>query len=205
MPIVPLILAAGPARGGAGGSAQKGFLKPLARFGERTALEIAVENCAGLARPVVVLGYLAARVRRVVPRGAVVVVNRRWRTGQLSSLLAGLDRVPATSAFLLYPVDYPLLTRVDIQRLTKAFRRRRPGQEIVAPVFRRRSGHPVLFSPAVRGELQKARTAKEVVFREHRRLKLLPVGTAAIWQDFGSPASYRRRQRGFARRQVRKS
>jgi len=199
MPIVPLILAAGPARGGAGGSAQKGFLKPLAKFGEKTALAIAVANCAGLARPVVVLGYLAARVRRAVPRGVAVVVNRRWRTGQLSSLLAGLGRVPAASAFLLYPVDYPLLTRVDIQRLTKAFRRRRPGQEIVAPVFRRRSGHPVLFSPAVRGELQKARTAKEVVFREHRRLKLVPVGTAAIWQDFRSPGGYGRRLREFSR------
>lgn len=198
--IVPIILAAGPARSKAGRSAGKDFLKPLARFGEKTAVQIAVENCAGLARPVVVLGHQAARVRRAVPRGATVVVNRRWRTGQLGSLLAGLRRVPPGSAFMLYPVDYALLTRADIQRLLRAFRARRAGQEIVAPLFRGRSGHPVLFSSGVRAELRRARTAKEVVFRDRSRLRLAPAGTSAIWLDFRTPTAYRRRLRTFLSR-----
>ncbi|MGH9805005.1 MAG: nucleotidyltransferase family protein [Candidatus Acidiferrales bacterium] len=198
--IVPIILAAGPEIRGPRRSAATELLKPLARFGRKTALEIAVENCAGLARPVVVLGYQAARVRPAVPRGAAVVVNRRWRAGQLGSLLAGLRRVPPGAAFVLYPVDYPLLTRADIQRLAKAFRARRAGMEIVAPVFRGRSGHPVLFSPALRAELEKARTAKEVVLRDRRRLRLAPAGTSAIWLDFRTPAAYRRRLRTFLSR-----
>jgi len=198
--IVPIILAAGPARSGAGRSADDDFLKPLARFGRKTALEIAVANCVGLARPVVVLGYQASRVRPAVPRGAAVAVNRRWRAGQLGSLLAGLRRVASGSAFMLYPVDYPLLTRADIQRLVRAFRARRAGQEIVAPVFRGRSGHPVLFAPAMRAELKKAQTAKEVVLRERSRLKLAPAGTSAIWLDYRTPATYRRRLRRFLSR-----
>ena len=129
-----------------------------------------------------------------------MVVNRRWRGGQLRSLLAGLRHVPASAAFMLYPVDFPLLTRTEVQRLTKAFRARRTGKEIVAPVFRRRSGHPVLFSPAMRAELKRARTAKEVVFRDRNRLRLVPVDTAAIWQDFRSPASYRLRLRAYVQR-----
>lgn len=188
----------------AGRSARGNVLKPLARFEDKSALEIAIENCAGLARPVVVLGHQAARVRRAVPRGVSVVVNRRWRAGQLGSLLAGLRRVPAGAAFMLYPVDYPLLTRTEVQRLTKAFRARRAGEEMAAPVFRRRSGHPVLFSPAMRAELKRARTAKEVVFRDRTRLRLVPVGTEAIWQDFRSPASYRSRLRAYARRRKQK-
>lgn len=192
--IVPVLLAAGAAP-------KLGFPQALARFGKKSVLEIALENCAGLARPVVVLGYEAARVRPAVPQGARVVVHRRWRGGQLSSLLAGLRRVPAGSAFMLYPVDYPLLTRRDIRRLARAFRVRRPGQEIVVPVFRGRSGHPVVFSPTVKDELKRARTAKEVVVRDRRRLLLVPVGTAAIWLDFRTPASYRLRLRSFRRRE----
>ena len=191
--LVPIILAAGPPSSSAR-RATKDFLKPLARFGKKTALEIAVENCAGLARPVVVLGYQAARVRPAVPRGARVVVNRRWRAGQLASLLAGLRRVPSGSAFMLYPVDYPLLTRATIRRLVKAFRLRRARQEIVAPVFQGRSGHPVLFAAGVRAELKQARTAKEVVYRDRRRLRLAPVGTSAIWLDYRTPSAYRRLQ-----------
>lgn len=190
---MPVILAAGR-------SARGNFLKPLARFGDKSALEIAMENCAGLARPVVVLGHQAAHVRRGVPRGVSVVVNRRWRAGQLSSLLAGLRHVPAGAAFMLYPVDFPLLTRTEVLRLTKTFRARRAGVEIAAPVVRRRSGHPVLFSPAMRAELKRARTAKEVVFRDRNRLRLVPVDTAAIWQDFRSPASYHLRLRAYVQR-----
>ena len=191
--LVPIILAAGPPSS-SDRRATKDFLKPLARFGKKTALEIAVENCAGLARPVVVLGYQVARMRPAVPRGARVVVNRRWRAGQLASLLAGLRRVPSGSAFMLYPVDYPLLTRATIRRLVKAFRLRRARQEIVAPVFQGRSGHPVLFAPGVRAELKQARTAKEVVYRDRRRLRLAPVGTSAIWLDYRTPSAYRRLQ-----------
>lgn len=203
--IVPIILAAGPGIALPRRSAATELLKPLARFGEKTALEIAVENCAGLPRPLVVLGHQAARVRRALPRRATVVVNRRWRTGQLSSLVAGLRRVPRRTAFMLYPVDYPLLRRADIQRLVRAFRARRAGQEIVAPVFRGRSGHPVVFSPAMRAELKQARTAKEVVLRDRRRLKLAALGTPAIWLEFRTPAACRRRQLAYRRRAARKS
>src|SRR5258708_5149532 len=61
--LVPILLAAGS-------SDRLGFPRPLARFGNKTALEIAVENCAGLARPVVVLGNDAGEIRKGVPRGA---------------------------------------------------------------------------------------------------------------------------------------
>lgn len=184
-PIFPIILAAGRAP-------RLGFPQALARFGHRTAIEIAVENCAGLAPPIVVLGHSAALVRARVPAGAQVVVHRRWRSGQLSSLRAGLRRVPRGAAFLLYPVDHPLLTAQVIRRLVAGFRRQRARRFIVAPVFRGRAGHPVIFSPAVRAELIQARTAREVVEKDPRRVNLVPVRTAAVCVDFNTPAAYRR-------------
>lgn len=192
--IVPVILAAGRAP-------RLGFPQALARFGRRTALEIAVENCAGLARPIVVLGHRASRVRAAVPPGARAVVHAGWRSGQLGSLRAGLRRVPRGVAFMLYPVDYPLLTPAVVRRLVSGFRRKATQHAIVVPVFGRRGGHPVIFSPEVRGDLSKARSAREVVEREPRRVKFVPVKTAAIWEDFDTRASYLRCRRAYLRQE----
>ena len=93
---------------------------------------------------------------------------------------------------MLYPVDYPLLTPKVIRRLVVGFRRKRADQMIVLPVFRSRAGHPVIFSPALRGELARARNAREVVQKDPRRVKLVPVATSAICRDFDSLSSYRR-------------
>lgn len=191
-PIVPLILAAGP-------SGRLAFPKPLADFKGRTALEIAIANCAGLAAPIVVLGCDARRVRPAVPAGTVVVVNRQWRKGQLNSLLAGLERVPRGAPFMLYPVDYPLLTRRMIARLVRAYAQRKAQHRIVVPCFGNRSGHPVVFHPSLRAELERAQTGKAVVERDGSRVQLVPLQTPAIWRDFNTPASYRRCVRSYRR------
>jgi CTP:molybdopterin cytidylyltransferase MocA len=191
--IVPIILAAGD-------STHLGFPQPLAQFGKLTALEIALANCAGLQTPIVVLGHQAATVRPAIPPGVRVVVNRQWRSGQLGSLLAGIRHVPHEASLMLYPVDYPLLTAAVIRRLVDGFRGRLKQHMIAVPTFRRRQGHPVIFAPEMRQELAVAQTAREVVGREKRRVKLVAVGTPAIWQGFGTPAAYRRRLREYGRR-----
>lgn len=181
--IVPILLAAGS-------SDRLGFPKPLARFGAKTALEIAVENCQGLERPIVVLGCDKAEVRKAVPRGLRVVLNRQWRRGQISSLLAALRHVPERAAFLIYPVDHPLVTKYIVQRLLEAFRARTPGQSIVMPRYRNRPGHPVICAAQIRPELINAKTAREVVYRERQRIRYVPVRSPGVCLDFGTPESY---------------
>src|SRR5260370_16393960 len=100
--IIPIILAAGS-------SQALPFPKALAPFGRKTALEIAVENCSFLGRSLVVLG---SDVKRILPRmrkSSEVVINRRWREGQLSSLQAALNSIGSDAAFLFYPVDHVLI------------------------------------------------------------------------------------------------
>jgi molybdenum cofactor cytidylyltransferase len=181
--IVPILLAAGS-------SDRLGFPKPLARFGNRTALEIAVANCAGLARPIVVLGSDASEIQKSVPRGVQMVINRRWKRGQLSSLLAGLRKVPRSAAFLIYPVDHPLVTREIVEQIAHAFEKRPAGKAIVMPKFRRYPGHPVICAAEIRGELKRARTAREVIYRDKRRVQFVYVATSVICRDFSDPASY---------------
>ena len=191
--IVPILLAAGPSR-------RLPFPKALAPFGHKTALEIAVDNCAGYERPIVVLGCQAQRIRKAVPAGVRLVLNRRWRRGQLSSLLAALRLVARDAPFLVYPVDHPLLTASIVRRMCRAFARRRRGQKIALPVYRGRVGHPAIFAPEIREELRRARTAREVVHRDLRRVNFVKIKSPGIWLDFDTTASYRRCLRAFKAR-----
>ncbi len=195
--IYPIILAAG-------GSQRLGFAKQDAKFDGHSALELAVRNCAWLRKPIVVLGCGAARLRRGMPPGVRVVVNRNWRRGMLSSFLAGLRRVPRDADFLLYPVDYPLLTETVVGRLVAGFCRRRHGQQIAVPSFLRRTGHPVVFAAGMRRELSQATSARQVVYRDRKRVLFVSARTAAIFRDFDTPAAYRKRLREFQRRRKRK-
>ncbi len=196
---MPIILAAGPAP-------RLGSPHALARFGRRTAIEIASANCrrAGVGRPIIVLGSDAARVRAAVPpakfRGARIIVNRRWRAGMLSSIRAALRDVPRTAAFMLYPVDLPLLTPAILRRVARAFVKRQPTQTIVSPVHCGRAGHPAILAPELRRELAHARTARDVVERDPRRVRLVGVTSPAIYTDFDTPDDLHRLQRIFARR-----
>jgi 7,8-didemethyl-8-hydroxy-5-deazariboflavin synthase CofG subunit len=190
--IVPIVLAAG--------ASDLGFPKALALFGGRTALEIAVENCAALEAPVVVLGSDAERVREFVPPGARIVVNANWREGQMSSLQAALAEIAPGADFMLYPVDYPLLTRQVIERLAAAFRARSTGQAIVIPKCKNRGGHPVIFASELRAEVEQSQTARDIVYRDAARVRVVPVATDAIWRDLDSPAAYRARVREYGKR-----
>jgi len=180
----PIILAAGS-------SHHLPFPKPLAMFGGKTALAIAIENCAKLERPLVVLGCDAARVRRKVPRAARVVWNRGWRRGQISSLRHVLKQIPADAAFLIYPIDHPLLQRKTIQQLVRAFRTRDESQEIVVPRRGRLDGHPAIVSGKLRTEFFKSKTARDVIYRVPARVRAREVQTRAIFTDFDTPESYR--------------
>ena len=181
--IVPIILAAGRSK-------NLGMPKALARFGEKNALLIAIENCLGLERPIVVLGCDAALVRAAVPRVAQVVVNRRWRDGQLSSLLCAMQHVPRSAAVLIYPVDHPLVKKRTVKQLVREFRRREPPEEIVMPRNKRRYGHPIILSAALRSELRRATTAREVVYRVPGRIRTFEARTSAIYEDFDTPEKY---------------
>jgi CTP:molybdopterin cytidylyltransferase MocA len=191
--IVPIILAAGSSR-------HLPFPKPLAVFGGKTALAIAVENCEGLEIPLVVLGCDAKRVRPAVPDKARVILNPAWRQGQLSSLLKALEHVPAKAAFLIYPVDHPLLRKNTIRQLVRAFRARKSPQHIAVPSHKRVDGHPVIISAALRKEFLQTKTAREVVYRDPKRIRVLDAHTDAILDDFDDHRSYQHCRRKFLSR-----
>jgi len=191
--IIPIILAAGS-------SQALPFPKALALFGSKTALEMAAENCSFLGRSLVVLGSDAERILPSVPKSAQVVTNRRWREGQLSSLLAALENLASDAAFLIYPVDHALIQRNTVEQLVRAFRARSASQEIVMPRNKGAYGHPVIVSAAVRPEFFTAQTAREAIYRVPERIRVLNVRTSSIFEDFHTPESYEECLRKFRAR-----
>jgi len=183
--IIPIILAAGC-------SPELTFPKALALFGKKTALQIAVENCRVLGRSLVVLGSQANRILPEVPKSCHAVINRNWRKGQLSSLQQALKSIPAGAAFLIYPVDHPLLKPSTLAQIIRTFRNRTASQEIVMPRHSDSYGHPVIVSARVRPEFFKAQTSREVIYRVPARLRILNVRTSSIFEDFNSQESYKR-------------
>ncbi len=192
MPVMHAVILA------AGASERLGFPKALARFGRRTALQIAVDNvrAAGLPAPIVVLGHAAEFLTRYVSDlRAPVIVNRSWEKGQASSFLTGLRGVPRSAAgFMLYPVDYPLLRPSHVRKLVAAFRAD-PDSEIFVPTHARHGGHPVLFRSSIRREIERVgprRTLRDVVYRDPGRVRFVPIGSNAHRADFDTPRQYRR-------------
>jgi len=191
--IIPIILAAGS-------SQALPFPKALARFGKKTALDIAVENCSFSPKVRVVLGADAQRILPAVPKSSEIVINRRWREGQLSSLQAALKRIEPDAAFLLYPVDHALITRHIVEQLVRAFRTRSASQEIVIPRHKDADGHPVIVSAAVRPEFFEAATAREVIYKAPERIRALKVRSSSILEDFDTMESYEQCLRKFRAR-----
>lgn len=133
----------------AGGSTRMGRPKMLLPVGGRTLLAAAVAPHleAGIGRVVVVLGADAAAVRAGAglpddPR-LEVVVNRRWRDGQSSSLRRGLLACGDAEAALVALGDQPGVTAARVAAVAGAWR---PGASLVVPRSSAgRAAHPVLF------------------------------------------------------------
>jgi len=127
-------------------------------------------NSGGINDVVVVIGHEADKVGAAVERSGLsarTAVNDRYREGQLSSILAGLEQIdrPDVDAAFLALVDAPLFQVSTVRALLERF------EQTQAPIVRAvregdQHGHPVLISRALFASLRAAdpsRGAKPIV------------------------------------------
>lgn len=127
---------------------------------------------SGVDDVVVVLGYEADAVAtRLVESGvpARFVVNDAYQTGQLSSVLRGLNAIdrPGVRAMLMTLVDVPLVSPTTIRAVVDSYRATQAP--IVRPVRGIEHGHPVLIDRSLFSLLRSADPAvgAKPVIRAH--------------------------------------
>ena len=186
--IVAVVLAAGA-------SSRMGRPKALLDFDGRTCVARVLDTCgqAGVSRVVLVTSPAGAEVR-AQGAGATLAINPQPERGMLSSLQAGLSKLPAdTSGFLIYPVDYPIVPPEEVRRLLVAFAA--GAGRIFIPSFAHRRGHPVLVDVALAGEflaLEPTSSARAVMAAHADEITHVEAADDRVLMDMDTPEDYRR-------------
>lgn len=178
-----LILAAGESR-------RMGSHKPLLPFRGQTFLDTLIETFARHCRSVtVVLGHDAAKIRSGLQRAkqATFIENPDYRSGQLSSLQAGLRALPHAQQILLTLADHPAVDHATLAALLSA------PAVLAIPRYQGRHGHPICFDRALAAELlalPPEASARQVIHQHRQDTRFVDVDDAGILVDVDDPAAY---------------
>lgn len=127
--------------------------------------------------------------------GARLVINRDAdEGGQLSSLLAGLDKAdrPGVSGVMVIPVDAPMVMPDTVARLIAVFSD--TSGAIIRARYQGRNGHPVIFSRSLFDELRHASrdAGAKAVLRAHQDAVInVDVDDPGVVGDIDTPEDYR--------------
>jgi molybdenum cofactor cytidylyltransferase len=108
----------------------------------------------------------------------------------LHTLRAALDRIGTIwRAFLLHPVDYPLVKAATVRAMITHYLKR--GAAIVQPLHGGRGGHPVLIDMSLLDEIRAAPSdegLRHVVRADPGRVERLVVDDPGVRRGMNSPA-----------------
>ena len=171
-----------------------GSPKALLKIKERAFLErvLDIYNSADIPR-YVVLGTHARLIEKQMDlSSATVLKNPEPVRGPLSSLLIALEEVPDSAAFILHPVDHPLVSVNTIRRLIEGHRR--VPHCILIPSYCGRRGHPVLIPSKYYPDIRSAplgEGARWAVRANRASNHLLAVADRGILINIDTQADYR--------------
>ena len=189
--IIAIILAAGE-------SQRMGSPKALLKINGKTFVRhiIDVYSTTNVEKIVIVIGAHAQEIKKeLLGLNVTVAVNKNYNTGQLSSIITGIE---VTKAFhpdgvLIHPVDHPLISAGVINSLVVKFNE--SPNLIVLPSFKGKRGHPVLFSTKLFDELKNAPLeigARSVVWSHSNEVIEVETEEKGIILDIDTPGDYER-------------
>jgi CTP:molybdopterin cytidylyltransferase MocA len=186
--IAALLLAAGRSRRMGGGR-----LKQLLPYGDRTAVRLCVESVheAGVERIVAVIAPredLRAALEGLPVR---LVENANPESDMRTSVLLGLGALDAlTDVVLICLADHPLVRAATIRKLAGEHAAR--PEAILAPAFRGRRGHPVLFPRKALDGVAAGLTLREARDGWCGGVRQLDVDDEGVVIDVDTPEDYER-------------
>jgi molybdenum cofactor cytidylyltransferase len=183
----------------AGESSRMGKPKALLRIRGKTFIEqiISAFRATKVGEIIVVLGHNAEELKpKIDPLSVTVVLNPDYRKGQLSSLIAAIQRLQAESAkvdgVLVHLVDHPFINPAVINDMIDRFYE--SNRLIVIPTYKGKRGHPVLLSSQLFPELLSTPLDQgaNAVVRAHRQETLeLETEDEGVIMDIDTPNEYR--------------
>ena len=189
MPTVSAVLTA------AGESTRMGRPKPLLTWRGLTLVEYQVASltAGGASEVIVVLGHRHEDISpHVRGPGVRYVVNRRYRDGRSTSIRAGIAQTaPEAEAIVLLGVDQPRPHEIVAEAVASHLD---SGALITSPRRNGRGGHPIVFSPALRDELNAITEEGQgirQVFQAHRdEVNEIEIDDPVIHLDLNTVEAY---------------
>ncbi len=182
----------------AGKYERMGRPKALLNFDGVRCIDLVLSACrrAGIDDIIVVLGHRAGELAAALDADVRPVVNTNYEAGQTSSLKAGVEHLPQEcDGFLLFPVDFPLVSGRDVSLLLGAFRNRGDKEKVFIPSFDMKRGHPVLLAKELRDELLSLgddEPARKAILGDELRIHYVNVKNPGVLEDMDTEKDYRR-------------
>jgi len=182
-----IVLAAGKS------TRMRGRNKLLAKIGGTPMIRRVVQSALSsmVDEVIVVVGWEANKIKSALSNlPCRCVINKDFRTGQSSSVKAGLRAIKdSTEAILILPGDVALIDAHSIDLVVKAYKNRK--SPIVLAAHSGRSGHPILLSKELFNEIERIDETtfglKSVVNRHESEVQLVETGSENVLRDVDTP------------------
>lgn len=179
----------------AGESKRMGTSKMLLPVNGSTMLGCSINNIlsSGINDVMVVVSPESEKIISEIEKFSVnFCINARFREGMLSSVICGLDNLPAEhGSLLIHPGDQPLVRPETIRRLLETKDKSRFG--IIVPFCCGKRGHPVIidekYSDYIR-QLDTGKGLRSLLFKYPEDVIEVETDDSGVLKDFNTYDQY---------------
>ena len=183
----------------AGQSSRMGQPKALLKIGNVSFLNYIIKQVkkAGLKKIIVVIGANRREIEAELKNyKGDVIINHFFERGQLSSIIAGLEKIRGdkkVKGFLVCLVDHPLPKAATMKKIVQQFTKNK--KLIALPKYQSAHGHPILFSSALIDELTNASMeigARQVVWNHSQDIWEVETNDEGVIANIDTPDDYKK-------------